>query len=208
MHKDHTDPVESNKEIAFWGDPVELTRFGNAVTMRKGYEGGDKYDSLKAGDEFDYIVEFEGKRANLGKGVVVAHWKLPFKDVPTEIICGEEFPREFLYPQFRVREEMQSVLQDIYGEFNDSTLSHPFVFVYPDEIYEKIVENFDIDPRFFRNPDLFFSEFLREEYLQREGESPEEWIRRECKGIHGVKTLADLFFGKNASYRALKESRM
>jgi hypothetical protein len=199
MKLEQVDPTESLKEIAFWGNPVELTQYGNAVTIRKGFEGGDKYDRLQPGDEFDYIIQDGGIKANLGKGLVVAHWKMSYRDIPTEIICGEEFPKEVLYPRFRVRDEMLDVLRNIYGDYNEDTLSHVFVFVYPDEIYENIIDNFDL--RYFhQNHDLFFREFLHDEYIQREGETPEEWLKRECSGFYGIKNLGDLFFGINNSY--------
>jgi hypothetical protein len=73
--------------------------------------------------------------------------------------------------------------------------------VYPDEIYERILDNFDIYPHFFKNPDLFFKEYLSEEYIQKEGESPEEWVSRECSGYYHIKDLGELFFGLNNSYR-------
>jgi hypothetical protein len=203
MNLDQADPVESPKEIAFWGNPVELTQYGNAVTIRKGFEEGDKYDRLQPGHEFDYIVQDGGIKANLGKGQVVAHWKMPFEALPTEIICGEEFPDVFLYPKFRVREGMKEVLRDIYREFDDDTLSHAFVFVYPDEIYENIMGSFNLR-HFHQNHDIFFREFLRDEYIQRDGESPEEWLKRECSGYHGIKNLGDLFFGNNNSYKTYK----
>lgn len=203
MNKDQLDPIENQKEIAFWGDPRLLTQYGNVVTIRKAKDGYDKYDRLEPGDEFDYIVGFNGRTANLGKGKVVAHWELPFKDIPTEIICGEDFPEEYLSPVFRVRETMRDELKNIYGEFNVDTLSHVFVFVYPDEIYENIMDNFNFR-NFHQNHDLFFKEFLLEEYIQRDGETPEEWMARECENSYDSNNLADLFFGLNDSYRALK----
>lgn len=203
MKLDQVDPIDRPKELTFWGDPRELTQYGNTVTFRKGFEEGDKYDRLEPGDEIDYIVQYKGRKANLGKGRVVAHWKIPFKAVPTEIICGEEFPSEFLYPWFRVREQMLNVLKNIYGEFDEDTLAHVFVFVYPDDIYENIKREFNLS-NFHQNHDLFFEEFLSEDYIQREGETPEEWLNRECNDHYGINNLGKLFFGNNNSYRALK----
>jgi len=207
MYKDQVDPMEPDKEIVFRGDPIILTELGNVVTVRKAQGGDDKYDEYKAGDLFKLLLESERQRANLGTGQVAAHWKLPFNEIPDEILCGEEFPQGCLHPRFRVREEMRAILTYIYGEFEEDSLFHAIVYVYPDEIFEKIAENFNINSYSFRpNPDLFVREFLRQTYLQREGETPEEWMNRKAEG-YDKKNLADVFFGFNNSYKALKSYR-
>jgi hypothetical protein len=212
MFKDQIDPTDVHKEIVFWGDPIVMTELGNVVTMRMARDGEDKYDELNSGDLFNLLIGDQQVRMNLGIGQVVAHWKLPFNEIPDEILCGEEFSREYLYPEFRVREGMKEILRNIYGRFDPKKEFHSIIYVYPDEIFEKIVENFDVNPELSGNPDLFVREFLLESYLQQEGETPEEWINRKTEtqwvgrgsNLHEEKTLADVFFGFNDSYKALK----
>jgi hypothetical protein len=207
MFRDQVDPKEVHKEIAFGGDPITLITLANDVTFRMARDGEDKYDELSPGDPFNLLlIGDQGVTTNLGVGQVVAHWKLPFNEIPDEILCGEEFFPECFYrnrPGFRVRERMKKNLSHLYRSFEPKKELHAIVFAYPDEITEKIVENFPVPPVFISNPDLFVREYLSESFLQREGETPEEWISR-GSNLHEDKTLADVFFGFKNSYKALK----
>jgi hypothetical protein len=127
----NTESYPQEKPVMDFYDPLDQVIGNKAVTIRMVREENDKYDKFEAGKRFTIHQpdqEFEGE------GLILAHWKLPLRSIPAELVAGEGY--DLSEQSFESYEDvknflLETTLADLkqYYDVSLDTLLHVIVYV-------------------------------------------------------------------------------
>lgn len=215
LEADFYNKNEWDKQLVFQSDPEQLVSYPNLSTIRLAYENpeSDPYENLNSKDEFDFIIKNRNRFYDLGKGTVIAHWKLPFREIPTELICAQEFQNAKINTDFH--NQMKMTLKRIYsrGErkfVSNNQLFHVILFAYPDNILSTLLDYGLIDESVASQEEMLgniiYMDDCWEEIFQQENESSNSWINRRLESNYYKSTIPDILF-TSKSYKLLKQQQ-